>query len=211
MIRSFFVPFVHSLHIEISLNLSVFLRDSLSENTSFTSFTVTTVKDVPHLWIRHNNREQAHTSADCANRYSPAFPSPRKRTKCVFGSSTCQTTHFPENHGGSSSDVRQNILSTAYQSPPLTPSPNDGHTWTDWRGHHKMSFQITVRAKSDSFESHLISLMRSATSHFPRSSQSGIKIADPSICTSFPSRNDSPRIFDKLSSTFFTSPTVNEL
>ena len=73
MIRSFFVPFVHSLHIEISLNLSVFLRDSLSENTSFTSFTVTTVKDVPHLWIRHNNREQAHTSADCANRYSPAF------------------------------------------------------------------------------------------------------------------------------------------
>ncbi len=61
MIRSFFVPFVHSLHIEISLNLSVFLRDSLSENTSFTSFTVTTVKDVPHLWIRHNNREQAHT------------------------------------------------------------------------------------------------------------------------------------------------------
>ena len=64
---------VHSLHIEISLNLSVFLRDSLSENTSFTSFTVTTVKDVPHLWIRHNNREQAHTSADCANRYSPAF------------------------------------------------------------------------------------------------------------------------------------------
>ena len=68
----FFVPFVHSLHIEISLNLSVFLRDSLSENTSFTSFTVTTVKDVPHLWIRHNNREQAHTSADCANRYSLA-------------------------------------------------------------------------------------------------------------------------------------------
>ena len=40
MIRSFFVPFVHSLHIEISLNLSVFLRDSLSENTSFISFTV---------------------------------------------------------------------------------------------------------------------------------------------------------------------------
>lgn len=93
MIRSFFVPFVHSLHIEISLNLSVFLRDSLSENTSFTSFTVTTVKDVPHLWIRHNNREQAHTSADCANRYSPAFLL-HANVPNAFGRSTCQTTHF---------------------------------------------------------------------------------------------------------------------
>mgnify|MGYP006982572905 CR=1 FL=1 len=46
MIRSFFVPFVHSLHIEISLNLSVFLRDSLSENTSFTSFTVVSVSAI---------------------------------------------------------------------------------------------------------------------------------------------------------------------
>ena len=42
----FFVPFVHSLHIEISLNLSVFLRDSLSENTSFTSFTVVSVSAI---------------------------------------------------------------------------------------------------------------------------------------------------------------------
>ena len=31
--------------------------------------------------------------------------------------------------------VDTDTLSTEYQSPPLTPSPNDGHTWTDWRGH----------------------------------------------------------------------------
>ena len=40
MIRSFFVPFVHSLHIEISLNLSVFLAQfenlgELVKNTIF--------------------------------------------------------------------------------------------------------------------------------------------------------------------------------